>query len=85
MICECCKESVGRRRAYNFNMQGTRSALVCDQCFEDLLDTSRIIRDASGTIAWSVVADEDIDPVPVMGGDEEIRMSLADVGEDGDR
>jgi hypothetical protein len=82
MICECCNEQVGARRPYKRDLAGTYPAkMVCLTCFDELMEVAKAIRDTSGVIAWAVVGDEEIPPIRIFDGTEELRLTIVDVEE----
>ena len=78
MICECCEEAVGARRPFKLDMVGSAVKLVCMGCFSDLMEAAQTVRDASGRVAFSVVAMKPIDPVALFS-DEAITMQRVDL------
>lgn len=80
MICERCNEQVGARRPYKRDLAGTYPAkMVCKTCFDELMEVAKAVRDASGVIAWAVVGDEEIPPIHIFDGTEELHLTIVDV------
>jgi len=84
MICERCNDEVGARRPYKRDLAGALPAKnVCLTCFDDLMEVAKAVRDASGVIAWAVVGSEDIAPIRMFDGTEELQLTHIDVEEAG--